>query len=285
MLRLRILVVIAALAASVALHAQQGTPYLLPPSIPATPPFNEYEKGEPLVRSVEFLLAEAMSREDQDLVANAESSIGERVRLDDLDFNHGTWTYQQIACTAFPNHLLVRFARNQGANDISMFSVSIPRNNEGRLRIIPIYRRGYSLFSPAPRGPRTIAAFNHMRKEEQYSKSPDWAASGLCYAALTGANPQVGRALRDSGVQPSPLAPLPVLQVRADGGAEIFFEDALARPRPLQWSLTFDRKGQLLKAQQGRSPMPDPREVLPAPLTPLRTLPTPVDPPLPTSSK
>ncbi len=284
MLRFRISVVIAAFAALASLHAQSN-PRELHPSAPVTTPFDSTQLKAPMIRQIEFRPESAMSREDLDLVANAESSIQERVRLDDLDFNQGTWTYQQIVCSAFPNHLLVRFARHEGANDVSMFSASIPRNNEGRLRIIPIYRRGYSLFSPAPRGPRTIAAFNHIRSEEQYEKPPDWAATGLCYAALTGANPQVGRAVRDSGVQPSPLAPLPVLRLLVDGGAEIRFTDALARPRPLEWTLTFDRKGRLLKAQQGLSPMPTPRELPPpVPPTPLRSISAPATIPQPNLS-
>jgi hypothetical protein len=78
---------------------------------------------------------------------------------------------------------------------VSVFTVSIPRGGDGRVRIIPIQRRGYSLFSPAPINALTISAFNHIRAEE-HPKAPDWLGTGLCYAALAGAHPQAAEVER-----------------------------------------------------------------------------------------
>jgi hypothetical protein len=98
---------------------------------------------------------------------------------------------------ALPEHLFLRFTRNDGAGDVSLFSASIPRG-EGRVRIIPIQRRGYSLFSPAPINAMTISAFNHIRDEERSDQAPDWLGTGLCYAALAGAHPQAALLAEDA---------------------------------------------------------------------------------------
>ena len=142
--------------------------------------------------TLEFRSYEQMSRQDRDLAADAESSIGERAGFAGLEFNQGKWSYQQIVCPALPNHLLLQFTRNNGTGDVSVFSASIPRGGDGRVRIIPILRRGYSLFSPAPINALTISAFNHIRAEEHSEQPPAWLETGLCYAALAGAHPQVG---------------------------------------------------------------------------------------------
>jgi hypothetical protein len=39
-----------------------------------------------------------------------------------------------------------------------------------------------------------------------------------------------------------------ILQIPAEGGAVISFLDVAARPQPMQWAMTFDKKGKLLKA-------------------------------------
>ncbi len=103
--------------------------------------------------SIRILSADQMTRHDRDLEADAEASIQERAGFQNLEFNQGPWTYQQLVCPALPNHLLLRFSRNEGTGEMSMFSAAIPRGGEGRVRIIPIVRKGYSLFSPAPSVP------------------------------------------------------------------------------------------------------------------------------------
>src|SRR4051794_19441106 len=102
------------------------------------------------VQSIKVLSETEMSREDRDLVANAQSSIQEDAGVQNLEFNQGEWTYRQLVCPALSNHIFLRFTRDTGTQHMSMFSASIPRNGDGQVRIIPIVRRGYSLFSPAP---------------------------------------------------------------------------------------------------------------------------------------
>jgi hypothetical protein len=200
--------------------------------------------------SIEILPADQMTRNDRDLEANAEASIQERAGFQSLEFNEGSWTYQQLVCPALPNHLFLRFSRNEGTGEMSMFSASIPRGGEGRVRIIPIVRKGYSLFSPAPIGALTIASFNRIRSEEA---NPDWTANwlgtALCYAALAGANPQAGELPpRPFESEPHPATIEPTFVKTKDGGTIIRFSDVSTTPHPMEWNLIFDSKGTLLKA-------------------------------------
>jgi hypothetical protein len=199
------------------------------------------------VTTLEFLPYERMSRQDHDLEADAESSISERAGFAGLGFNQGKWNYQQVVCPALPNHLFLQFTRNNGAGDVSAFSASIPRSGSGQVRIIPILRRGYSLFSPAPVNALTISAFNHIRAEEHKAESSDWLGTGLCYAALAGAKPQIGPP-EETEFHKLPAAPAGREVIPMRGGAIIRFTDVAAVPRPAEWTMTFNGKGRLLKA-------------------------------------
>src|ERR1700691_6242921 len=64
--------------------------------------------------SVEFRAVDQMSETDRLLAANAESSIAEDAKYADLDFNQGQWSYQQVLCPTLPNHIFLRFLRNNG---------------------------------------------------------------------------------------------------------------------------------------------------------------------------
>src|SRR5581483_7990003 len=67
-----------------------------PSFLPTNSPFAiEGRKPE---RSVRVLSEEEMSREDRDLLANAESSIQERAGIENLEFNGAGWTYHQLVC-------------------------------------------------------------------------------------------------------------------------------------------------------------------------------------------
>jgi len=204
-----------------------------------------------------------MTRQDRDVEADGESSIRERVNFVGLEFNDGNWTYQQIVCPVFPNHVLLKFMRNNGKGDESVFTASIPRMGEGRVRIIPILRRGYSLFSPAPVNALTISAFNHIRIEEHPAGPPDWLGTGMCYAALAGAHPQVD--LQDPGPDATSFAGgVPAaLEIPVEGGAVIKFLDVAAKPQPMEWTMTFDKKGRLLKATHIPAPPTHPIAVPP----------------------
>jgi hypothetical protein len=199
------------------------------------------------VAALEFRSYDRMSEQDRDLLADAESAIGERAGFAGLEFNQGKWSYQQIVCPALPNHLFLQFTRNNGSGDISVFSASIPRGSEGRVRIIPIQRRSYSLFSPAPINALTISAFNHIRAAENPARVSDWLATALCYAALAGAHPQIGPP-EVTDFKKLPAVPPGRLEIPMRRGAVLRFTDVSAIPRPMDWTMTFNGKGKLMKA-------------------------------------
>jgi hypothetical protein len=216
-------------------------------------PFPPGSETQAPAASLEFRAYDQMSPQDRDLAADAESAIEERAGFAGLEFNQGKWSYQQIVCPALPKHLFLQFTRNNGKGDVSVFSASIPRSGDGRVRIIPILRRGYSLFSPAPINALTISAFNHIRAEEHVDTTPEWLATGMCYAALAGAHPQIGPP-EVTDIHKLPAAPTGREVIPMHGGAVIRFTDVAALPRPMQWTMTFNGKGRLLRATHSAAP-------------------------------
>jgi hypothetical protein len=231
----------------------QPVPSKVPPM-----PFPPGSEAPGHAKSIEFRTPEQMTEKDKLLEADAESSIQERTGWAAMDFSDGKWNYRQLVCPALPNHLFLQFTRNNGSGDVSVFSASIPRNGEGSVRIIPIQRRGYSLFSPAPINSLTISAFNHIRAEENASFPPDWLMTGLCYAALAGAHPETVLlpVLGDDNLETKFPAAMPAtLEIPERGGAIIHFVDVAAAPHPMLWTMTFNGKGKLLKASHTTAPL------------------------------
>lgn len=216
-------------------------------------PFPPGSETRGTAASLEFRAYDRMSQQDRDLAADAESAIDERAGFAGLEFNQGKWSYQQIVCPALPGHLFLQFTRNNGTGDVSVFSASIPRGGDGRVRIIPILRRGYSLFSPAPVNALTISAFNHIRAEEHVDQTPEWLATGMCYAALAGAHPRIGPP-EETDFKKLPAAPTGRETIPMNGGAVIRFTDVAAASRPMQWTMTFNGKGKLLRATHSAAP-------------------------------
>jgi hypothetical protein len=223
--------------------------------------------------SIELRAPEQMSPTDRLVASNDESSIAEHAQIEGFDLNQGKWAYAQIVCPAFPNHLFLRYTQNNGVGDVTVFSASIPRNGQGRVRIIPIQKRSYSLFSPAPVNAMTISAFNHVRAEEGTGQSSSWLGNALCYAALAGAKPRLAseEELRTGGSTPALNA---ILEVPVKGGEVIRFVDEAAKPRPMQWTMTFSPQGKLTKATHVPAPSIETRSV---PINPdaLPTIPVP----------
>lgn len=213
-------------------------------------PFSPTGVRRDTVYRVELLNGEHLPQQDRLLVANSESSIAELARSSGLDYSDASWSNSKIACPSFANHLFLQFSRDSGRGDVSVFSASIPRNGMGKIRVIPILKRSYSLFSPAPVNAMTISAFNHIRAEEGQAANDDWLGNALCYAALAGARPEVRSAdswpTRESRI-PALTATLNV-QVGAGGKEVITFDDAAARPQAMEWTMTFTRAGKLIKA-------------------------------------
>ena len=213
-------------------------------------PFSTVATRRTPVYRVDFRSPEEFSERDRLLLADSESSIAERAGFQGLGFSQNNWNYHQIVCPTFPNHLFVQYTRSNGAGDTSVFTALIPRNGDGRIRIVPILKRGYSLFSPAPINALTISAFNHIRAEDPETANSDWLGNALCYAALAGARPEMIAPY----TEPALHKPIPALTAALDvnrqaKGVEVIrFDDAAARPHAMEWSMTFTHQGKLIKA-------------------------------------
>lgn len=222
---------------------------VVPPAVEPAP-FPTVATRQKPIYAIELRSDDELSQRDRLLLADAESSIAEHAGFAGLEYDHSNWSYRQIVCPDFPNHLFLQYMRNNGRGDVTVFSASIPRNGEGRVRIIPVLKRSYSLFSPAPINALTISAFNHIRAEEGEPVNSDWLGNALCYAALAGTAPQIV----PSDAVPAVHKPIPALtavldvEMQAHGMEVIRFDDAAARPHAMEWSMTFTRKGKLIKA-------------------------------------
>lgn len=255
------LIVCAALSVAVAAQTAVDEPgvghaksRLVPPAV-SPAPFSADGSTREAALSVEFRDANKMTEKDRLLAADAESSIAEHAGTSGFAFEQGKWNYQQVVCPALPNHLFLQYTRNNGVGDVTMFTASIPRGGEGRVRIIPILRRGYSLFSPAPINALTISAFNHIRAEEPDGTSSNWVGNGLCYAALAGAHPRIPKPDEELDTDGPAPALTAVMEVEPQGGELIQFADIGAKPRPMEWTMTFTQKGKLVSARHFPAPM------------------------------
>lgn len=217
---------------------------IAPPVI--LPAFPIEPSGTNAGKMVEFRTEDEMTQEDRALAAKAQPAIHEDALFAGVDFDKGKWTYQQFQCQALPDHLFLLYRGDNGTGDVSLFSAALPRDGRGHVRVIPIERRGFSLYSPAPVNPLTIAAFNRIRASESASKEADWLATALCYAALTGAHPDTSAIQEKSASGSLSLSFPPTLEVGVDGGSTVRFVDSAAA-KPTRWSLTFDAKGKLLR--------------------------------------
>jgi hypothetical protein len=235
---------------------------VVPDAVPPKPFSTRATRQTPLY-TVEFRSADQLTDKDRLLLADAESSIAEHAGFAGLEFQQNNWNYRQIVCPTFPNHLFLRYTRNNGAGDMSVFSASIPRNGAGRVRIVPILKRGYSLFSPAPINALTISAFNHIRAEEGEEANSDWLGNALCYAALAGSQPEIMP--RDA--EPAVHKPIPALtaaldvETQAHGVQVIRFDDAAGHPHAMEWTMTFTHQGRLTRATHKSATMRTARPV------------------------
>jgi len=235
--------------------------------VPATEivaPFSLDASPAESANPVEFRSESQMSEMDRNLAASAEPSIREGATMAGIDFNTGKWSYQELVCQALPGHVFLLFDENNGAGDRSLFSAAIPRSGAGRVRIIPIQRRGYSLFSPAPVNALAIAAFNRIRVDESASNTADWLATAWCYAALTGSHLEASPLPSKSADANLALSFPPTIEITSYGNAIVRFVDVAAARQPMQWALTFNSKGKLLGVARSATPLYDVK-LLPSP--------------------
>lgn len=208
------------------------------------------QKVDPLL----YVTLDQMSDADRALAASSGAKILEGADLAGFELNVGKWSSQQLVCKALPAHVFLLFRGDNGRGDQSVFSAAIPHNAKGRVRIIAVERRGYSLFLPAAINELTVSQFNRIRADEPENKSADWLATALCYAALAGARPALTTVSKGSTSATDSLVFPPTLEVGPLGESTVRFVDVASDTQPTEWALQFDPKGQLLKVDHFATP-------------------------------
>lgn len=217
--------------------------------------------------ALEFLAPEKMAEADRNLVLANEAEIARRAELQGFGLDaaransgidiagKGSWGYEQAVCPVFPDQLILEYSRDNGAGDVTLFSVAIPRGtaNGGHVRVIPVRRRSYSLWTPASSNALTLNDFNHMVSEGGKGVDPDWLTLGLCYAALAGGHVRAALVADSPADEVYPLFVPAKLSVSGKGGAEIHLVDVTHYPQPkakaMDWVLSFAQNGRLLKVR------------------------------------
>lgn len=220
------------------------------------------------VEELEFRSPEQMTSADRELAEANEAEIARRAGLQGFnlrqaDTAEGGWGYEQAVCPAFPEQLILEYSRIEARGDVSLFSVAIPRDGEGHVRLIPARRRGYSLWTPASSNALTLNDFNHMVKEAPSGLSPDWLTVGLCYAALAGGHVRAALVPQTAAEQVFPLFVPAKLSVSGKGGAEVQITNVTPGQKAMDWRFTFAQNGRLLKVKHVVS-----GEILERPLRP-----------------
>jgi len=214
--------------------------------------------------TLEFRAQEAMTEPDRLLAASAESEIARRAELQGFKLGDDTgWGYEQAVCPVFPDHLILEYSRINGAGDVTLFSAVVPRGSEGHVRVIPVRRRSYSLFTPSSSNSLTINDFNHMVKEEPTGLSVDWLRLSLCYAALAGGHVRASLIAAVPADEQYPMYAPAKLAVSRKGGALVTFVDTKAAGPKAKggWEMEFAQNGRLLKVKRS-----DPRGLVVVPM-------------------
>lgn len=229
---------------------------ILPPASEVGAPFDLQAPASQRVNAIEFRSEAAMNAEDRQITRNAWPAIEKQAALTGFELGLSRWSFRQIVCPVLPQHLLLLFTRNNGANDRSEFSAALLRQGKGPVRILPILRRSYSTYSPASVNMVTIAAFNGIRAHDLAAEKTDWLTTGLCYAAMTGAHVTLAATAENRGRDANPLVMSPLIEIGDDGLTVIRFMDVDKPERPQQWEMTFNRQGKLLKVAVSTLPAP-----------------------------
>jgi hypothetical protein len=231
----------------------------LPPQSPFPITKQDANGANKTMPSLEFRAPGQMSQVDARMAENAQTAIAERAAHQGFDLwnkvgdQPGEWNYEQAVCPVFPDQLILEYSRDNGRGDISLLSVMIPRGNEGHVRVIPVRRRSYSLWTPTPTNSLTLNDFNHLVKENPNGLDPDWLTIGLCYAAMAGGHVRAALQAMTPAQEVYPLFVPAKLTIFSKTGAEVRFADIthydVPKAKAMVWVMNFSQSGRLLKVK------------------------------------
>ena len=206
-------------------------------------------------RFITYRSGSAIRAADRRLAARSMPAIRSAAAQAGMDFGRAQWSYRQLDCQAFPGHLFLLFENDRGPGDLSLFAASIPRSANGRLRILPVERRGDSLFTPAPGNAMAIHAFNRIRAEEPASQHEDWLAASLCYAALTEPGSTIALSPAHAPDANLALSFPPSIELGAQQESTVRFVNMASGRQPMLWMLTFAAQNSLVNVEITPTPV------------------------------
>jgi hypothetical protein len=226
------------------------------PGVTAVPIGTTSLGSPPTVIGLDHLDPTQMGNADYEVVSNLSAELSKQAALANFDISSPAWHYQQIVCPAFPDYVFLAFTHGPDDSGSSRFAALLPRD-DAQVRVVSTYAHGLLPFEASWNRPGTFEVFNSMLRQERgtspLSHAPNWLLIAVCYAELSGYPVQVLNVLPD----PSPTLDLlrlganrPQMIIGADQSADVTFSDVSRPSVTTNWSLHFDRHGQITSASR-----------------------------------
>jgi hypothetical protein len=219
--------------------------------------------SSPTVIALDHLEPNQMSEADYEVVSNLSAELSKQAALANFDISSPAWHYQQIVCPAFPDYVFLAFTHGADESGSSRFAALLPRN-DAQVRIVSTYAHGLLPFEASWNRPGTFEVINGMLRQERgttpLSHAPNWLLIAVCYAELSGYPVQVLNVLPN----PAPTLDLlrlganrPQMVIGADQSADVTFSDVSRPTITTNWTLHFDRHGQITSASRSAVRQPN----------------------------
>jgi hypothetical protein len=217
----------------------------------------------PSVISLDHLDPSQMNAADYEVVSNLSSELSKQAALANFDISSPAWHYQQIICPAFPGYVFLSFTHGADDSGSSHFAAILPRNS-AQVRVVSTYAHGLLPFEASWNRPGTFEVFNGMLREERgrspLSEAPNWLLIAVCYAELSGYPVQALSYIP----RPEPTLDLlrlnanqPQMLILPDQSADVTFSDVSRPTITTNWTLHFDRHGQITSVTRNPARQPE----------------------------
>jgi hypothetical protein len=212
--------------------------------------------SSPKVIALDYLEPSQMSQADYEVVSNLSAELSKQAALANFNISNPAWHYQQIVCPAFPDYVFLAFTHGSDESGSSRFVALLPRN-DAQVRVVSAYAHGLLPFEASWNRPGTFEVFNGMLRQERgttpLSHAPNWLMIAICYAELSGYPVQVLNVVPNPGPTLDMLrlgANRPQMVIAGDQSAEVTFSDVSRPTVTTNWTVHFDRHGQVTAASR-----------------------------------
>jgi len=237
----------------------QNSPYQdLFPGVTPVPIATTPLSTPPSVFALDHLEPAQMSTADYDVVSNLSAELSKQAALANFDISSPAWHYQQVVCPAFPDYVLLSFTHGPDESGSSRFAAMLPRDSN-QVRIISTYAHGLLPFEASWNRPGTFEVFNGVLRQERgeapLSYARNWLLIAVCYAELSGYPVQVLTSIPRPDLTLDLLrlgANEPQMAIGSDQSADVTFSDVSRPNTTTNWTLHFDRHGQITSANHSQ---------------------------------